>query len=554
MKSEPWSRADLERKGALAALVLVATGAFLRFRGISDYWLNADEGIYYSTLTRATFDGFWAEVVANAHPPVFYLLLRGLGHLTWDFALLRAVPALFGVAAIWVFWLVGRTLGGPGWRGVLAGLVSAALLALNPEAIVLSQVMRPYTLVVLLLAGALYGLLRYRREPELGSLTGYAVLLGIAVLTHYSAALAVGVFSLVLAHDGVTGHLSRSSLTALLVAHAVPIALLAALWVLHIGPALESELMGEALDPGGWLSAWLVGSPSDAWDGLVAYQAFHLPVAFRGRALLLLLAAVIVSISTRNRMVALLGAGAIAVAMTASAAGIYPFGPSRHNAWLTVFTIPALGWLAGRLVASRRTALVGVGALALLLLAGGPLERGLAEGGTPSEPIRTNATEEQVIRRADIAPLVVERMGPDAGPELVLMSEQSFNVLMPLYAEERQGMAVSGDSTLAHFRYGQRDVVVALRWEWSGAAEVARVLSEIPEALPWLRVSRTAPVLVVAGGWGSGLLAEAARLQREGIILDGTWALGRDAAGEPTVRMMAMLIDPQGLVDARPGD
>ncbi|MDH3423925.1 MAG: hypothetical protein OEN00_13100, partial [Gemmatimonadota bacterium] len=59
-------------------------GFALRLTGLSEYWVNPDEGIYYSTLTRVSSREFWAEVMANAHPPAFYVLLRGLGALTWD--------------------------------------------------------------------------------------------------------------------------------------------------------------------------------------------------------------------------------------------------------------------------------------------------------------------------------------------------------------------------------------------------------------------------------------------------------------------------------------
>ena len=96
---------NLERYGGAGALTLVALGFVLRARGLSEYWLNPDEGIYYSSLTAGSFGDFWAEVLANAHPPLYYLLLRGVGLLTWDFVWLRGTSLLFGTAAIWLFWL-----------------------------------------------------------------------------------------------------------------------------------------------------------------------------------------------------------------------------------------------------------------------------------------------------------------------------------------------------------------------------------------------------------------------------------------------------------------
>ena len=60
-----------------------------------------------------------SPVTANAHPPAFYLVLRGVGFLTWDPKWLRAVSMLFGVAAIWAFWLVGHSQGGMTSRRLL---------------------------------------------------------------------------------------------------------------------------------------------------------------------------------------------------------------------------------------------------------------------------------------------------------------------------------------------------------------------------------------------------------------------------------------------------
>jgi len=539
---------DFERHGRAVAIALVAVGLALRWRGISEYWLNADEGIYYSTLTRASIDAFWVEVWANAHPPGYYVLLRLLGFLTWDFVWLRASSMVFGAAAIWLFWLVGRELGGGGTRGVVSGLTGAALLALNGEAIVLSQVIRPYSLVVLLLAGALLNLLRYRREPKFQYLVGYATLLGFAVVSHYSAAMAIGVFSLVVLHDAMTRHLPRSAMGALLGAHAIPILLLGALYVAHLGPALRSELVRDALDVGGWLDAWLIDSPATAWRSLLAYQAFNLPPSFRVRAVIVASVAVIVSVASRERTPALLVTGAIAIAIVASALGVYPFGPTRHGAWLMVFTIPGLGWLAGASIAwPRRRTVVAGGALLILLVAGAPIERAL--GGPESGGLRTNATEERVIRRADLAPLIVEHMAPSGEPEIILMSEQSYNLLMPLYPSDRELVTPSRDGSAFYFDYGDRQIVVTRQWDFAGAQDLARTLERFPDLLT--RVERSDPptVLAVVGGWGSSILPQAAGLARLGVVIQATTAIGSGPDGRGMVRMMALVFDFGALSD-----
>lgn len=536
----------LERLAPFAALGLVFVGFVLRLRGLSEYWLNPDEGIYYSTLTRAAFVDFWAEVAANAHPPAYYLLLRAAGFLTWDFVWLRALSVICGAAAVWVFWLVGRELGGRGRAGVVAGLVAAGLLAVSREAIVLSQVLRPYMLLLALLAFALLHLLRYRSQPTDRNLAAYVTLASLAALVHYSAALALGAFVALVAYFRLAARVSPERWRRLALAQAIPLAVVAALYVQHLGAALESDLVGDALQPGGWLSDWLVASPADAWDSLVAFQIFHLPLGFQGRTALLLLAAIAVSAVTTDRIVAVLTAAALLVALLASVLDLYPFGPSRHNTWLVAFTLPSLAWLAGRLAAAGwRAGLAGSAAVIVLLAFGAPLERAL---GTPL--LRTNETEEMLILRGDLAPLVVDQLNPDGGPRLILMSEQTYNLLMPLYAREREDVVVATDSTLYSFPYGARRVIVARRWDWSGLEDVRDVVRGLTATLPAIVPSSDPSLLLLAGGWDSSVFAGASELRERGAILGGTLVFGPAPSGGRTLRLASMVLDWRLLTEA----
>lgn len=565
MARRPVTATDrLERHAPRAALLVVVAGFAIRLMGIGTYWVNADEGIYYSTLTAPSFEAFWTEVLANAHPPAFYLLLRGLGYLTWDFIWLRAPSVLFGAVAIWVFWRVGRRLGGAGLPGIATGLATALLLTLNPNAIVLSQVSRPYTLLVLLLSAALLSLLRYQAEGDGRWLIAYAVFLALAELTHYSAALGLAVFSVLIVHDLVTGRLRGRAAIRALSAHAVPALVFGALYLLHLRPALESELMAQALGPGGWLTGWLVDSPGAAWDNLVAYQDFHLSTTFRVRTVILLLAAVALSAASRDRTVSVLAASALGVGILVSALGLYPFGESRHNAWLTVFTTPALGWLAGRLTTGARVPAVAAASAALLLFAfGAPLETALGPPPRPSVAFQTSqpgqgATrteephplEEHLISIEELAPLIVQRMDPEGEPETIVMTEQTYNVLMPLYAGDRDHLAFSADSTLFSLDYGTREIVVFRTWDWAGVEDLARRVQRIAGAHPAIEWEGESTLLLVVGGWGSTILPHMVRLTGEGVIREMTVAPGGDASGRFVVRIAAAVVDPEALADA----
>jgi len=534
----------LERWGWAGAFALLTLGFVLRVRGLSTYWLNPDEGIYYSALTRTSFGDFWADVIANAHPPAFYLLLRGLGLFTWDFVWLRGTSVLFGTAAIWIFWLVGRELGGKGTAGVGAGLITAALVAVNGEAIALSQLLRPYMMLLALLGLALFHLLRYRAEPTDRNLIAYAMYSCLALLTHYSAVMAFAVFLGVTVYFGLARVVDNEAWSKLAKLQAIPAVLIVLLYQRHLGTSLGSDVMSEALAPGGWLGGWLVASPGDAWRGFLNFQVFHLPPSLRGRSAVLMLAAIAVSLSAKERTVSVLAVTAVSGALLAASLGLYPIGESRHNTWLVVFTLPALGSLAGRAIKrGHRTTWVLIGALTVVLLFGGPSERVLG-----ARPLVTNELGEQVIRRQDLASLVVERLGPEGAPRTILMSEQTYNLLMPLYPSAREDVRMSDDAALLTFSYGAREIVVARRWDWEGLRDVERVLRAIPSTFPGVFQDGPSTVLVMAGGWGSSLFLDLGELEERGALLDWAGVPGVGPAGENVQTLGAFVVDRQALL------
>lgn len=545
---KPWSD-RLTRLAPVFAGLIVAGGLYLRFSGIGEYWVNPDEGIYYSTLTQPSFARFWSEVMENAHPPGYYLLLRTFGFLTWDFVWLRATSALFGGATIWLMWLVGRELGGPGAKGAVVGLLAAALVAFNGEAIGLSQVIRPYALLIALLTAALYALLVYMRAPNNRLLATYAALLTGALLTHYSAVFGVGVLSVLILHELWSGRLGRGAWWHLVAAHVGAGALIALLYVFHLRGLMSSELATDALD--GWLAHWMVSSPGGAWRALVDYQVYTAPLAWTARSAMLLIAAIVLSVTGRDRRVAVLVGTALLIALTASALELYPFGKSRHVTWLVAFTLPALAWLpVGIARLGRKAALVAGLPVVALLLVGNPIESTLAPGAISDR--RTNATEERTLRTLDLAPLVVNRLDPQGEPRIILMTEQTYYLMMPLYPTDRHPIHQGRDGRFLHFAYGARHVVVARSWDWEPPFDLASVVWSLDEAVPDVVTEQDRELLVLAGGWGSVLFRSVPTLRANGIIIEESVVLGSTPQGEPVIRLLAATVDREA-IDALAG-
>lgn len=494
--------------GILAAVALVP-----RWNGLSEWWLNPDEGIYYSILTRADFAGFWGEVAANAHPPLYYLLLRGLGGLTWDFFWFRFFSVLCGVAAVLLTAAVARELAGRGTSGTIAAAVAGGILALAPTAIELSQVIRPYTFQLVLLSGALLALLRYRRSPSNRALAGYALLTSSALLTHYSSGLAVATLGVTVAALGVGGRWRETPWRKLFGAHVVPGIVVVLMWLIHIRPLAGSALADEALD--GWLSFYMIDGPTQAWLALLGFQHILTGPWLRGPLALLTIAALVWA-TRRNPIVAILGGSGLAIAVAAAGLGVYPMGSTRHSIWLTFVLVPALGWLVATLWTalggSRRWAAIGI--VALLAAAGGPVGSAIGAERAPWAP------PDQVLLQEDLTRMIAV-LDPNEGPPLLIMSAQTFYLLLPFFPGERETAEFSPDRRHFHFGYGNRRVLTTEAWDFTAgpdagdAAHVQRVLREAASAFPALEIPTQDPAMLLVGGWRPAFIDELTALADE---------------------------------------
>lgn len=527
----------LRRYGGLTLVLCVAFG--VRVWGLNEWWLNPDEGIYYSILTRADSAGFWTELMANAHPPLYYVLLRIIGLFTWDFVAFRSASVLFGLGAVVGAWAVGRELGGRGIRGEVAGLFAALLVALSPTAIGLSQVMRPYMLQLALLSAALYFLLLYRRAPSARHLVWYTAFVVLAVLTHYSSVLAVGALGLVVGSDGMGRGFNRPEWKRLAVSHVAPVVVTGMLYVVHVRRLSGSPLADDALS--GWLSYYMVDSPLTAWLGFLGYQWLVVPDWGRAPAALFLLVACAAAIVRRDALPAVMALGALAVAVTAAALHVYPFGATRHAVWLMTFTVPVLGWLGAWVVGMPRTrAAAAVGGFAVVLIMGGPLGTALGADEAPWAP------SERVLRRDNVARMV-NFLDPQGEPALTLMSSQTFYLLLPFYPGEREGAVFAPDSSIFHFPYGSRRVLVSSAWDFTAGPDaratghLVGTLAGADVAFPELSIGTHETAVLLVGGWRPPLIDELLSMSgADGAVLHATYVPG----------LFAFLIDLPALLRA----
>lgn len=522
---------------------LAAAAAFLRFSDLSDWWLNPDEGIYYSILTRGSSAGFWQEVLGNAHPPLYYLLLRLFGFFTGDFFWLRALSVASGVAALVGVWAVAgemasseRTGEGPDGpspdggrendasthdvhaRALVAGLVAASVFAFSPGPVRLSQVIRPYMLALAFLAWGLFFLLRYARRPSDATLAGYLTLACLALLTHYSSALALGTFALVALAQGLDRGAADVAWRRLMAWHALPFGLLALLYLVHIRPLAATTLADEALD--GWLSYFMIDGPVDAWWSLLGLQHHLAGPWLRGPLAIFMLAAVGLAACRRAWSVLAVAGGSLVVAVTGAAVGLYPLGATRHSAWLLVFVVPGLGWLAALVldapVVGRRRLVLG--AATALLVFGGPVGSLLGTANSRWAPT------ERVLRDVYLRAMLPE-LDPSRTPELIVMSDQTFYLLLPFYPAQREDAVFASDSTAFHFPYGDRTILVNRTWDFDTLAggppqtDLSAFLRRASTEFEGLGIRRHDEILFLSGGWGLPIVGELQRVAGDARVV-----------------------------------
>jgi hypothetical protein len=167
---------------------LTALAAVLRFATLGVQSYHHDEIVTASRVLRGGF-GHAMDAVgfSESAPPLYYALAWFWTQLTGtgEFGL-RSLSALAGVATVPVAYLAGIEL-----RGRRAGLMAAALVAVNPMLLWYSQEGRAYALLTLLCAVSLLYCLRALGQGRRRDFVLWGVASGLALSTHYFAVFAI---------------------------------------------------------------------------------------------------------------------------------------------------------------------------------------------------------------------------------------------------------------------------------------------------------------------------------------------------------------------------
>lgn len=173
---------------ALAGLVGLALA--VRFAGLGVQSYHHDEVITVARVIPGSFGDMLGHVKGSeSNPPLYYVLVwawaKAFGS---DEVAIRSLSALFGAATVPVAFLAAREA-----LNERAGLIAAALAAVNPMLIWYSQEARSYALLVLLGSLSLLFFLRALRRRGGRDLALWALASAAALYSHYFAVFAVAI-------------------------------------------------------------------------------------------------------------------------------------------------------------------------------------------------------------------------------------------------------------------------------------------------------------------------------------------------------------------------
>ncbi len=178
----------------LAAIAVTLLGFLARLWTASGTFLNPDEALHFRLANQPSLALAYKESLTAFHPPLLTLLLFFWRALGTSELWLRLPLVLASVAFCWMFyqWLTNAA-------GHLAAFIGQLFVAFLPPIVLLSAEIRQYPLLLAFLASALYFLDEAFAKNSPASMAAFTLFLYLAMLSHYSAfmfAAALGIYAI----------------------------------------------------------------------------------------------------------------------------------------------------------------------------------------------------------------------------------------------------------------------------------------------------------------------------------------------------------------------
>jgi len=399
-------------------------GCLARLWAASGIFLNSDEALHFRLANQPSLALAYKASLTAAHPPLLILLLHYWRVLGTSDLWLRLPSVLAGAAFCWMFykWLANAA-------GQMAGFIGLLFIAFLPPIVLLFAEVRQYPLLLAFLASALYFLDEAFAKNSLWRMAASSLFLYLAMLVHYSAflfAVALGIYALI----RIAASRPIARVSAAWAASQLGVLLLALfLYQTHLSK-LNDAGSGTALQ--GWVNEYYLRRSvfDPAHDNPVIFLVGHTFGVFQyffGQLAVGIVMGVFFSVGVAllfwqktfaaNQRLGtivrrtevpsqLLGTFLLlpfAIASLASLAHKYPYGGTRHLAFLIIPGIAGVSIAIARLAACRWGRAIGMTAVVLVAcVAFGKLRQPRMDRANQSEKNMTAAI--QFIRQ-NVSPL-----------------------------------------------------------------------------------------------------------------------------------------------------
>jgi hypothetical protein len=446
----------------IAAVVIMA-GFMARMWAASGTFLNADEALHFRIANQVSLAAVYRASLAESHPPLLYWVLHFVRVLGTSELWLRLPSVIAGTIFCWLFfrWLTQV-------MGRLSGFVGLILVAFLLPVVRLSAEVRQYALLLAFLGGALYFLERALAEDSSWLMMASALCVYLAMLSHYSALFFVaglgGYALLKIFFRGPVPARSGKVVAVWIAGQLGALALLVFLYKTHLSHLGQGESRTVLQ---GWMSEfYLRRSYFEAGrDNPLLFAIGHSFGVFQfvfGQLVvgdiagLMFLGAVILlwrargETKTASRQLALFLVFLFVLACGASFAHVYPYGGTRHTAYLIIPAVAGVSFAAARLASERWARGL---ALALVIVAT------CAVFGKQHQPYITRADQSRAQMTGAMA-FLRENVAPDG----VIFTDFESSMILGHYLCEQKPISVQpSNSQFEEFSCGGYRVVAANR-------------------------------------------------------------------------------------------
>ena len=455
----------LQNHAELAALFVTLLAFLTRLWTAHGIFLNPDEALHFRLANQPTLALAYQISLTAGHPPLLTVLLYYWRALGASELWLRLPSVLAGAVFCWMFykWLTKAA-------GNLTGFIGLLFVAFLPPIVLLAAEVRQYSLLLAFLAGAIYFLDEAFAKNSPRRMVAFSICLYFAMLSHYSAflfAAALGIYALL----RIVMERPPTSMAAVwALGQLGGVALAAFFYKTHISklgvgdsrPVLQ-----------GWMSDYYLQRSyfDPAHDNPLAFLVGHTFGVFQyffgqlavGVAMGLLFVVGVALLlrgkgpsddPTSSRRLGIFLLLPFAVASALSLAHIYPYGGTRHVAFLIIPGVAGVSAAIARLASGRWNRRLAVAALVIVAC---------VAFAKPRQP-RMERSDQSRKHMAAAMEFVQQKMDPS---DTIFTDYQSDLILGHYLCQQRPISLDAGPATFEQFSCaGHRIVSANFKSEW----------------------------------------------------------------------------------------